>query len=152
MTFVAKKENDDAFEAVKKSGKTEIIAKYPSAASEQVFDKVAGSGAEQYNTSVTQESWLTSILLFVTLTSPNASYDSLYLSNYATIQLKDELARLHGVGDISYLGQRDYSMRVWLDPGKMSFRQLTANDVVQTVQAQNVQVAGGALGQPPHQR
>jgi multidrug efflux pump subunit AcrB len=89
------------------------------------------------------------VLMIVNLYSPDGSRDSLYLSNYATIQLKDELSRLQGVGDISYIGQRDYSMRVWLDPGKMSFRQLTANDVVTAVAAQNVQVAAGQLGQPP---
>jgi multidrug efflux pump len=89
------------------------------------------------------------VLMIVNLYSPDGSRDSLYLSNYATIQLKDELSRLQGVGDISYIGQRDYSMRVWLDPGKMSFRQLTANDVVTAVTAQNVQVAAGQLGQPP---
>ena len=67
-----------------------------------------------------------SILMIVNLFSPDDSRDNLYLSNYATIQLRDELARLPGVGDITYLGQRDYSMRVWLDPEKMSFRNLTA--------------------------
>src|SRR4029079_18669227 len=90
-----------------------------------------------------------SILMIVNLFSPDESRDSLYLSNYATIQLRDELARLPGVGDITYMGQRDYSMRVWLDPEKMSFRNLTANDVVLTVQAQNVQAAAGQIGQPP---
>src|SRR6266851_7720945 len=79
------------------------------------------------------------VLMIVNLFSEDGSRNNLYLSNYATIQLRDELSRLPGVGDVSYIGQRDYSMRVWLDPGKMAFRQLTANDVVQTVQAQNVQ-------------
>ncbi len=90
-----------------------------------------------------------SVLMIVNLYSPDGSRDNLYLSNYATIQLKDELARLHGVGDISYIGQRDYSMRVWLDPAKMSFRRLTANDVLQAIEQQNVQVAAGQIGQPP---
>ena len=89
------------------------------------------------------------VLMIVNLFSPDGSRDNLYLSNYATIQLKDELSRLDGVGDISYMGQRDYSMRVWLDSGKMAFRKLTANDVIQTIQGQNVQVAAGQLGQPP---
>lgn len=89
------------------------------------------------------------VLMIVNLYSPDGSRDNLYLSNYATIQLKDELSRLPGVGDISYMGQRDYSMRVWLDSGKMAFRQLTANDIVQAIQGQNVQVAAGQLGQPP---
>jgi multidrug efflux pump len=90
-----------------------------------------------------------SILMIVNLFSPDASRDNLYLSNYATIQLKDELARLPGVGDITYLGQRDYSMRIWLDPEKMSFRNLTATDVVQAIEQQNAQVAAGQIGQPP---
>ena len=89
------------------------------------------------------------VLMIVNLYSPDESRDNLYLSNYATIQLKDELARLLGVGDISYLGQRDYSMRVWLDPGKMAFRKLTAGDILQTIDQQNVQVAAGQIGQPP---
>jgi multidrug efflux pump subunit AcrB len=90
-----------------------------------------------------------SILMIVNLFSADQTRDSLYLSNYATIQLKDELARLPGVGDITYLGQRDYSMRVWLDPEKMSYRNLTANDVVDAIQQQNAQVAAGQIGQPP---
>ena len=90
-----------------------------------------------------------SILMIVNLFSPQASRDNLYLSNYATIQLRDELARLDGVGDITYLGQRDYSMRIWLDPGKMSFRNLTATDVSTAISQQNIQVAAGQIGQPP---
>ena len=83
------------------------------------------------------------VLMIVNLFSPDGSRDNLYLSNYATIQLRDELARLPGVGDITYLGQRDYSMRLWLDPDKMASRNLTASDVVAAVQQQNVQVAAG---------
>src|SRR4051812_25614454 len=90
-----------------------------------------------------------SILMIVNLFSPDRSRDSLYLSNYATIQLRDELLRLPGVGDITYLGQRDFSMRVWLDPEKMSFRNLTSSDVTRAIEQQNVQVAAGQLGQPP---
>src|SRR5262249_6384703 len=67
----------------------------------------------------------------------------------ATIQLRDELSRLQGVGDVTYLGQRDYSMRIWLDPDRMSTRNLTASDVVKAVEQQNVQVAAGQIGQPP---
>ena len=90
-----------------------------------------------------------SILMIVNLFSPDNSQDNLYLSNFATIQIRDELARLDGVGDITYLGQRDYSMRVWLDPGKMSFRNLSATDVANAIQQQNTQVAAGQIGQPP---
>ena len=90
-----------------------------------------------------------SILMIINLFSPDKSRDNLYMSNYATIQLKDELARLPGVGDITYIGQRDYSMRIWVDPQKMAFRSLTAADVVAAINSQNAQVAAGRLGQPP---
>src|SRR5436305_1787955 len=92
-----------------------------------------------------------SVLMIVNLvaTEGEHSKDDLYLSNYATIQLRDELSRLPGVGDITYLGQRDYSMRIWLDPQKMAARQLSASDVVKAVEQQNVQVAAGQIGQPP---
>jgi multidrug efflux pump len=90
-----------------------------------------------------------STLLMVNLFSPDGSRDNLYLSNYATIQLKDELSRLEGVGDITYLGQRDYSMRLWLDPKKMASRNLSTSDVVRTIEQQNTQVAAGQIGQPP---
>ncbi len=90
-----------------------------------------------------------SVLMIVNLFSPDGQRDNLYLSNYATIQLKDELSRLPGVGDITYVGQRDYSMRLWLDPRKMSYRNLTANDIVTAIQQQNTQVAAGQIGQAP---
>jgi multidrug efflux pump len=76
-------------------------------------------------------------------------YDALYLSNYATIQLKDALARLEGVGDVLILGGEDYSMRVWLDPDKLQSRNLTAGDVIRVLREQNIQVAAGRIGQPP---
>ena len=90
-----------------------------------------------------------SVLMIVNLFWKDHRPDNLYLSNYATIQLKDELSRLRGVGDITYLGQRDYSMRIWLDPQKMATRNLTAADVVTALQQQNIQVPAGQLGQPP---
>jgi len=90
-----------------------------------------------------------SILLVVNLISPNQSYDQLYLSNYATIRIRDELAQVKGVGDVTYLGQLDYSMRAWLDPNRMAARNLAASDVVAALREQNVQVAAGALGRPP---
>ena len=92
-----------------------------------------------------------SVLMIVNLFSPGDSRDNLYLSNYATIQLKDELSRLPGVGDITYLGQRDYSMRLWLDPEKMASRNISTTDVVQAIEQQNTQVAAGQIGQPPVQ-
>ena len=90
-----------------------------------------------------------SVLMIVNLFSPDGRRDNLYLSNYATIQLKDELSRLPGVGDITYMGQRDYSMRLWLDPEKMAARGITTADIVQAVETQNTQVAAGQIGQPP---
>ncbi|QEH34230.1 Efflux pump membrane transporter BepE [Aquisphaera giovannonii] len=90
-----------------------------------------------------------SILMIINVFSPDGSKDNLYISNYATIQLRDELARLDGVGDITYIGQRNYSMRVWLDPQKMTFRGLTSSDIVAAIEQQNIQVAAGQLGQPP---
>jgi multidrug efflux pump len=90
-----------------------------------------------------------SVLLVINLLSPDRRYDSVYMSNFATIQLKDELLRLKGVGDIIMLGERDYSMRLWLDPYKMATRGLTASDVINAVQSQNIQVAAGTVGQQP---
>jgi len=90
-----------------------------------------------------------SILLAISFFSADGSRDQLYLSNYATIQVRDEISRLDGVGDVNYLGQQDYSMRVWLDPDKLASRSLTASDVVNAVQQQNVQVAAGQIGRPP---
>ena len=90
-----------------------------------------------------------SILLCVNLFSPDGSYDQLYLSNYALIQVKDALSRLDGVGDVAFLGARDYAMRIWLDPNKLATRGLTAGDVVKALREQNVQVPTGRLGQPP---
>ena len=100
-------------------------------------------------TGVTTKKKSPAILLCVNMFSPDGRYDQLYISNYATIQIKDELARLPGVGDVTYFGQQDYSMRVWLDPEKLLARDLTATDVVNAVREQNVQVAAGQIGQPP---
>ncbi|MBL8809259.1 MAG: efflux RND transporter permease subunit [Planctomycetaceae bacterium] len=89
------------------------------------------------------------ILMIVNLFSPDSSRDNLYLSNYATIQMRDELSRVPGVGDISFLGQRDYSMRVWLDPQQMAMRRISTQDVLRTIEQQNTQVAAGQIGQQP---
>ncbi len=91
----------------------------------------------------------TSILEIVTLTSPDNSHDSLYLSNYATIALKDEIARISGVGNVTVFGAGQYSMRIWLDPDKMQARGLTAQDVIQSLQQQSEQVTAGQVGMPP---
>ena len=96
-----------------------------------------------------------SILLVVNLFSADDPetgkpyFNQLQLSNFATIQVRDELARIEGVGDVSLLGQQDYSMRVWLDPNRLASRNLTAGDIVRALREQNVQVAAGQLGQPP---
>ena len=87
--------------------------------------------------------------LVVNLVSPDKRYDSIYLSNYALLQIKDTLARLPGVGDIMIFGARDYSMRLWLNPEKIAARNLTASDVVNAIREQNVQVAAGVVGQQP---
>ncbi len=106
-------------------------------------------------TGVTVKKRSPSILLVVNLYSdenPRTKkpyFDQLFLSNYATIQVRDVLARLEGVGDVTLLGQQDYSMRVWLDPNRLASRDLTADDVVKSLREQNVQVAAGQLGQPP---
>ena len=77
------------------------------------------------------------------------NYDSLYLSNYATISLKDELARLPGVGNVTVFGAGQYSMRIWLDPNKLQARGLTPQDVIQALQQQSEQVTAGQIGAPP---
>jgi hydrophobe/amphiphile efflux-1 (HAE1) family protein len=89
------------------------------------------------------------LTLVVNLTSPSGRYDSLYLRNYAVLNIKDVLARLPGMGDVQVFGGGDYSMRVWLDPQKLAARNLTAGDVVDAIREQNVQVAAGQLGMPP---
>src|SRR5919198_4435235 len=81
------------------------------------------------------------MLMVIHLNSPDGSRDQLYISNYATLQIRDTLARLDGVGDVRIFGSRDYAMRVWLDPEKVAARNLTAGEVVAALQAQNVQVA-----------
>jgi HAE1 family hydrophobic/amphiphilic exporter-1 len=104
---------------------------------------------EVKNIGVTTKKQSTNIVLMVSLTSPDGQYDDLYLSNYATLRIKDELARINGVGDVFTFGIGDYSMRIWLDPEKVKARRLTTNDVVNAIQEQNVQVAAGQVGQPP---
>src|SRR6202521_782775 len=89
------------------------------------------------------------VLMIVNLFSKDESRTNLELSNYATIQIRDELSRLQGVGDVTYLGQRDYSMRLWLDPQKLASYNLNPQDVINAVTAQNIQVAAGQICQPP---
>jgi len=91
----------------------------------------------------------TAILQIVTLTSPDARYDSLYLANYATINLKDEISRLPGVGNVNVFGAGQYAMRIWLDPDKLKARNLNVQDVIGALQQQNSQVTAGQIGMPP---
>ena len=89
------------------------------------------------------------LLLAIHLISPDNTYDSVYISNYGLLNVRDKLMRLYGVGDVWLFGVREYSMRVWLDPERIALRGLTAEQVMEALRAQNVQVAGGALGEPP---
>jgi multidrug efflux pump len=89
------------------------------------------------------------LMFIINLVSPGGRYDGLYLSNYAVIQLQDALARIEGVGDVIVFGQRDYSMRVWLDPDRLTATGVAAGDVVHSLREQNVQVAAGQIGQQP---
>ncbi|QOY94055.1 efflux RND transporter permease subunit [Massilia sp. UMI-21] len=89
------------------------------------------------------------LTMVVHLHSPDGRYDDLYLRNYAVLNIKDQLARLNGMGDVQLFGSGDYAMRVWLDPQKVAARNLTAGDVVAAIREQNVQVAAGVIGQGP---
>ncbi|MBZ0231703.1 MAG: efflux RND transporter permease subunit [Deltaproteobacteria bacterium] len=90
-----------------------------------------------------------SMLMVVHLTSPGGQHDALYLTNYAVLEVRDELQRVPGVGAVTVWGAGEYSMRIWVDPGKLASRQLTASDVVAAIREQNVQVAAGVIGQQP---
>jgi hydrophobe/amphiphile efflux-1 (HAE1) family protein len=89
------------------------------------------------------------LMLVIHLLSPDGTRDQLYISNYATLHVKDVLARIDGVGNVNIFGARDYSMRIWLDPEKLAARGLTAGDAVAALRGQNVQVAAGVINQPP---
>ncbi|MEX2140775.1 MAG: multidrug efflux RND transporter permease subunit [Pirellulales bacterium] len=98
---------------------------------------------------VTTRKQSTNITLVVSLTSESDQFDSLFLSNYANLHLRDELSRVPGVGEVFIFGNASYSMRVWLNPEKLRVRNLTTQDVIAAIQEQNVQVAAGQIGQPP---
>jgi hydrophobe/amphiphile efflux-1 (HAE1) family protein len=102
---------------------------------------------QQVGVTVTKSS--PDILMLVNLYSPDKSRDALFISNYANIQIKDALTRVDGVGSITVFGSRDYAMQVWLDPDRLQSLNLTATDVTQALQTQNLQVASGVLNQPP---
>src|SRR5215210_2323578 len=89
------------------------------------------------------------LMMVVHMLSPDDSYDQLYVSNYARNNVRDILLRLDGVGDLIIFGEREYSLRIWLDPEKLSALGMTSGDVVQALRDQNVQVSGGSIGAPP---
>jgi HAE1 family hydrophobic/amphiphilic exporter-1 len=89
------------------------------------------------------------LLLAIHLVSPDQTYDQVYISNYGLLNVRDRLMRLYGVADVFLFGVREYSMRIWLDPERIAVRDLTAEQVLEALRAQNVQVAGGSLGEPP---
>jgi HAE1 family hydrophobic/amphiphilic exporter-1 len=90
-----------------------------------------------------------SLLLVVNLISPNGTYDSLFLANYAAINVRDALVRINGVGDAALVGREDYAMRMWLDPDRMTSLNLTVADVIAAIQRQNIQASAGQIGAPP---
>ncbi len=105
--------------------------------------------ADVRNIGVTVNKASPDLMMIVHLSSPDRSRDILFVSNYATLEIKDVLARVDGVGSITVFGSRDYSMRIWLDPDRLQSMGMTASDVVLALQAQNLQVASGVLNQPP---
>ncbi len=125
----------------------------PDQAQVQVQNRVAQAEArlpeEVRQLGLTTQKMSPTLTLVVHMFSPHGKYDSLYLRNYATLKVKDELARLPGVGQIQIFGAGEYAMRVWLDPNKVAARGLTASDVVNAMQEQNVQVSAGQLGAEP---
>jgi HAE1 family hydrophobic/amphiphilic exporter-1 len=98
---------------------------------------------------VTVKKQSTNIILVISLTSPTNEFDGLYLANYATLRLRDELSRINGVGEVTVFGTANYSMRIWLNAERLKASNLTTEDVVTALREQNVQVAAGQVGQPP---
>ena len=105
--------------------------------------------ADVRNIGVTVTKSSPDLMMVVHLVSPDRSRDTLFISNFATLEIKDPLTRINGVGSITVFGSRDYSMRIWLDPQRLESLGLTAADVTQALAGQNVQVASGVLNQPP---
>src|SRR5581483_7948282 len=105
--------------------------------------------ADVRNIGVTVQKSSPDLMMVVHLYSPDKSRDSLFISNYATLEVTDPLTRVDGVGSITVFGSRDYSMRIWLDPDRLQSLGLTATDVTNALQGQNIQVASGVLNQPP---
>ena len=105
--------------------------------------------AEVRTTGITVQKQSTGFIMAIGVFSEKGDYDALFLSNYLDVYIKDAVKRVPGVGDVVVFGERKYSMRLWVDPDRLAARGLTANDVVQALREQNVQVAAGSLGQAP---
>jgi multidrug efflux pump len=105
--------------------------------------------AEVQRIGVVTEKSTPDFIMVVHLVSPDERYDMLYLSNFAYLRVKDEIARIPGVGSAQVFGAGEFSMRIWLDPDRLASRQLTTSDVIRAIREQNVQVAAGVLGAPP---
>src|SRR6266851_767404 len=112
----------------------------------QALPKLPGE-VRQLGVTTTKQS--PDLTMVVHLFSPSGRYDEVYLRNYATLQVKDVLARIPGAGDVQVFGSGDYAMRLWLNPDQLAARNLTASDVITAVREQNVQIAAGAIGQQP---
>ncbi|MEX0328976.1 MAG: efflux RND transporter permease subunit [Ruegeria sp.] len=125
----------------------------PDIASVNVQNRVAQAMSslptEVTSSGVVTQKASTNMLLLVTLTSPNGTYDSVFLSNYASINLKDALARVQGVGKADVLTNLEYAMRIWMDPDKMAALSITPGDVINAIREQNIEVSAGSIGSPP---
>ncbi|WP_209596002.1 multidrug efflux RND transporter permease subunit [Ruegeria sp. HKCCSP351] len=125
----------------------------PDIASVNVQNRVAQAmsslPAEVTSSGVVTQKSSTNMLMLVTLTSPNGTYDSVFLSNYASINLRDALARVQGVGKADVLTNLEYAMRVWMDPDKMAALSITPGDVITAIREQNIEVSAGSIGAPP---
>ena len=104
---------------------------------------------EVQNQGITIRKRTPDILMIVNLFSPDGRYNDIYLSNFATIQVRDELLRVPGVSDVTYQGERDYSIRIWLDPQRLAAHNITAMDVANAIRTQNLDAPAGRIGQPP---
>src|SRR5712664_1607519 len=125
-----------------------VTTQYPGASAQTVSDTVAAPIEQEINGVVTRKN-SPDILMVVFMLSPDDSFDQLYISNYALLQVRDQLLRLDGIGDIQMFGARDYSMRLWLDPDRIATLGMTAGEVLAAIRAQNLQITGGQLAEPP---
>jgi len=125
----------------------------PDIASVNVQNRVAQAmsslPAEVTSSGVVTQKSSTNMLMLVTLTSPDGTYDSVFLSNYASINLRDALARVQGVGKADVLTNLEYAMRIWMDPDKMAALSITPGDVINAIREQNIEVSAGSIGAPP---